>query len=119
MFSAGFSHKEIAQLLKRKKATDWLVGISNESDINLINNNWCCLKRELVRSKTNETKTYFYINLNNCFEFTDYDYCKLAHEITHLCQFFLPDVLDRTKEIEAEAYFHTHIMQQCLKILRG
>jgi hypothetical protein len=36
----------------------------------------------------------------------------LAHETLHLCQEFLPIFLDRNKEMEAEAYFHSHIMEK-------
>jgi len=36
----------------------------------------------------------------------------LAHEVLHLCQEFLPTFLDRDKEMEAEAYFHSYIMEK-------
>lgn len=64
-------------------------------------------------------KTFFFIIIPR-FDFDDDDcFVKLAHEIVHICQFFLPDVLNRNTEIECEAYLHTHIMRQALKKLRG
>jgi hypothetical protein len=30
----------------------------------------------------------------------------------------LPDMLNRNQEFECEAYIHTHIMQQTLKVMR-
>jgi len=40
----------------------------------------------------------------------------LAHEVLHLCQEFLPQFLDRNEEREAEAYFHSYVMQSCYKL---
>jgi hypothetical protein len=40
----------------------------------------------------------------------------LAHEVLHLCQEYLPIFLDRDEEHEAEAYFHTHIMTNIIKM---
>jgi hypothetical protein len=40
----------------------------------------------------------------------------LAHEVLHLCQEFLPQFLDRDEEREAEAYFHSYVMQSCYKL---
>jgi hypothetical protein len=31
----------------------------------------------------------------------------------------LPDILERDREIEAEAYLHTHLMRNILNTLRG
>jgi len=61
----------------------------------------------------------FYIILTEEFDFSDYAYCKLAHEVLHICQFILPDILNRDREYECEAYLHTHIMMQCLNQIRG
>lgn len=36
----------------------------------------------------------------------------LAHEVLHLCQEFLPQFLNRDIEHEAEAYFHSYIMNK-------
>ena len=40
----------------------------------------------------------------------------LAHEVLHLCQEFLPTFFNRDEEMEAEAYFHSYIMQYCYKL---
>lgn len=40
----------------------------------------------------------------------------LAHEMLHVCQEFLPQFLDRNEEMEAEAYFHSYLMQSCYKL---
>lgn len=119
MFSMNFSYEKIIKELKKKKADDWLLGISGERDKELINGGWVCLRRDIENLKTGKFKTLFYISLNTQFDFSDYDYSKLAHEIVHAIQFVLPDFLDRNKEIECEAYLHTHIMMQCLKAIRG
>lgn len=75
-------------------------------------------KRIIKNVKTGETKTLFYIFIKGEFKFTDYEMVKLAHECLHICQFSLPDILDRDKENEAEAYLHSHLMHQILKLLR-
>ena len=40
----------------------------------------------------------------------------LAHEMLHVCQEFLPQFLDRDEEMEAEAYFHSYLMESCYKL---
>jgi hypothetical protein len=40
----------------------------------------------------------------------------LAHEMLHVCQEFLPDFLNRNDEMEAEAYFHSYLMESCYKL---
>ena len=90
---------------------DWLAPIKNELD-------FISSTHMMVAKRTHKGRTYFYLIINTDFKFNDYCYCKLAHEIVHLCQFHLPDLLDRDREIEAEAYLHTHLMQQALLHLR-
>ena len=53
------------------------------------------------------------------FDFSDWSMCTLAHECLHITQFMLPEILDRNREYECEAYLHTHIMEQALNKLRG
>ena len=36
----------------------------------------------------------------------------LAHEMLHVCQEFLPQFLNRDEEAEAEAYFHSYLMEK-------
>lgn len=118
LFSCGFSYDEITSLLKKKKAKDWLLGISDDKGL-IDKANYIACRRDIINQKTGEQKWLFYIILKGQFTYTDYEYCKLAHEILHICQFALPDILTRDTEIEAEAYLHTHLMKQCLKTLRG
>lgn len=75
------------------------------------------IRRTLEHPKHGKKICHFILIFEE-FKFTDDQMCKLAHECLHICQFYLPDVLDRNKEIEAEAYLHTHLMSQCLKLLR-
>lgn len=119
LFIHRFSYEETIRLLKEKKADGWL-GAFNRAikSNNLTETGWWANWTLMQDRKTKEAANYFFIHIPN-FEFTDYDYCKLAHEIVHIVQFMLPDILDRNREIEAEAYLHTHLMKQCLKVLRG
>lgn len=117
LFIHKFSYEETKRLLKNKKANGWLDAFhyaigAHPSETG----NWASMII-METKKTKEKITYFFIRIPN-FQFTDYDYCKLAHEVLHICQFFLPDVLNRNKEYEAECYLHTHLMQQCLKAMR-
>lgn len=111
LFSCGFSYDELIKELNKNKATDWAYGISQDKEL-IDGGCWFGLKR------TFKNKSHFYIIITEKFKFEDEHYCKLAHEILHICQFFLPDVLDRDREIEAEAYLHTYLMRKCLKSLR-
>lgn len=120
MFSCGFTYKEVVNLLKRKKAEYWLKGFEGDKRRDLMESKTKFAYSVTVDNyKTGETKNLFYIVLPEQFTFTDHEYCVLAHEILHICQFSLPDILDRNKETEAEAYTHTHIMEQCLRALRN
>lgn len=122
MFSCGNDYNEImARLcrkdLNKKEAAKWKAGIANEID--LINNkkSWgTALKRVIENKKTGDSVTLFYIIIKG-FDGSSEAFIKLAHECVHICQFFLPDLLDRDREIEAEAYFHTFIMQECIKAI--
>lgn len=120
LFSCGFTYDEIIKDLKKKKAKDWLNGLDEDKELINCKASWgMAMRRDCENTKTGEKKILFYIILKDRFDFTDGSYCKLAHEVLHICQFFLPDILNRNKEHEAEAYLHTHIMNSCLKALRG
>lgn len=113
MFSCGFRYDELTKLINKKKATGWLRALSEDKTL-IDAGKWFALKRGV------HGVTYFYIILTEPFDFKDYSYCcKLAHEVLHICQFFLPDVLNRDREFESEAYLHTYIMESCLKAIRG
>lgn len=54
------------------------------------------------------------------FDFSeDDDFCLLAHEVLHVCQFWLSIVMGDGRENEGEAYFHSHIMRQALEAMRA
>lgn len=116
MFSFGMEYDGIMAMLKRKKAIDWITGISESKE--LINNGHNFALKRRVQNKEGENITLFYIIIKE-FNFTDIDYCILAHEVLHIVNFSLQQLLNRDDEFEAEAYFHTHLMQQCLHLLRG
>jgi len=118
MFTVGMNHADIMMHLKNKKiARDWSLGISEDEKLIDNNNAWGFGLRRIIFNKANE-KTLFYIIIKR-FDFKNDDhYCRLAHEILHICQFLLPDILNRDREFECEAYLHTHLMRQCLKAMR-
>lgn len=114
LFSAGFTIQEILERLpKIKHGREWMRGLQDEKISDM-------LKRVngLAISERIKDKTYYYIIMPDKFDFSDHHYTTLAHEIIHICQFLLPDVLTRDREIEAEAYLHSHIMKQCLNAIR-
>ncbi len=117
VFMLGFSFDEVKKILKKKKANDWLDAFTHASQQNTGTGCWAS-HTTLEFTKTKEVKHYFFIYLPS-FDFSDYAYCKLAHEVLHICQFYLPDILDRNKENEAECYLHTHLMQQSLNAIRS
>lgn len=119
MFCSGFSYKEMTLLLKKKKASDWLLGIRDDEVFLKKEGTWGVgMKRTIENKKLKTSKVLYYIIIKD-FDFSDGDYCKLAHEVLHICQFFLPDVLNRDDEHEAEAYLHTYVMGKCLRAIRG
>ncbi|MBL8000181.1 MAG: hypothetical protein JNL32_16280, partial [Candidatus Kapabacteria bacterium] len=59
----------------------------------------------------NDAGPIAFIVLPNGFKGTKVDWCALAHECVHICQFILSNMLDRDKEVECEAYFHTYLMR--------
>lgn len=89
-----------------------------EGDEALLNDGKYFALRRVLEHPKHGKKICHFILIFDDFKFTDDEMCKLAHEVLHICQFYLPDVLNRDKEIEAEAYLHTHLMSQCLKLLR-
>lgn len=118
MFSNGYTYDDLIEELSGYKGQHDQWALALEDDRKLIENgNYLALHREVYKG-TDKPVHYFYIITKDPFKFTDYEMTKLAHECLHICQFFLPDLLDRNREYESEAYFHTHIMSQCLKILR-
>lgn len=111
-FCVGYNYDEIIfelnKMYGRKKDRFWVTGIMDDKELIDSGDNFG-LRREIENLKTGERKDFYYVILKK-WEWSDEDYCKLAHEFLHICQFFLKRVLDRNKEIEGEAYFHTHLM---------
>jgi len=118
MFVFGFDYDEILALLKKKKAVTWSKAIEEDREL-MTDSNFLAMKRGLTNVKTGKEIDHFIIKIKEPFLFTDFEYCKLAHEVLHICQYVLPDILNRNKEHEAEAYLHTHLMNQCLGAVRG
>lgn len=118
MLSCGFSYDEIFKQLKGKKDLGgWLTALQDDKDL-IDNGHYLALRRAYTNTGKDKIVN-FYIIIRPAFTFTDYEFVKLAHEVVHICQFMLPDFLDRDKEHECEAYVHTAIMNECLEILRG
>lgn len=120
LFSVGMSYDELMRELhiRCKKKDYWIAGIDGESE-HFANGGWFACGRSAYDKKKDITYELYYIIITDQFDFSDWHFCKLAHEVLHICQFFLRDRLDRNKETEAEAYFHTHIMRQCVDALRA
>lgn len=116
LFAFNMDYKEITQMLKEKESLDYLAGLKKDKQL-IKDGKYFALSRP-VKSDTGEIFELYYIIIKE-FNFTDDDYCILAHEVLHITNFYLQKVLDRNKEFEAEAYFHSHLMRQCLNVLRG
>lgn len=117
MFIHRFEYDEVMAHLKKTKAVKWHMGLSESKSL-IDGGEYFGLKRTVFKKGEKDVEL-FYVWLKKPFLFTDWCYCKLAHEVLHICQFLLPAFLDRDREYECEAYLHTHIMEQCLNHLRG
>lgn len=125
LFIHGLQYEEIMRRLLDIPAThwEWHAALKEEPEQKFIEQgSYMAMRREIItRTLPNgevDTRMCFYIIIKPKFKFTDYEFCKLAHEVLHICQYVLVDILDRNKEQEAEAYLHTHLMEQCIKVLR-
>lgn len=117
LFSVGYTFKEIHDKLLKMKYTDYAIGIKDR-ELKHKQVTGTAFSVELIEDDTGEERTLFYIVLQE-FNFTDDDYCVLAHEIVHICQFYLKFInVNRNNEVESDAFYHTHLMKQCLKLLR-
>jgi hypothetical protein len=116
VFCHGLSNEEILADLTKVKATEWKDAF-NYANKSKEFSNWCASTTTCtIKGKE---KVFSFIVIKEQFDFSDEHYAKLAHEVLHICQFTLPDYLNRDREYECEAYLHTHIMTQCLKAIRG
>lgn len=102
--------------LKRVKADEWVKALSDEPE--LFEGGWKAGRRDVEYIKTGDKQRYFFVIIPEGVDTkSGHDLVKLAHECVHICQFYLPDVLDRNKEHEAEAYLHSHLMTQVIEHL--
>lgn len=115
LLSVGYTHADLCAYLKKIKAEGWLNAIK---DTEITKENWYALRRVVENIKTGEKTNYLFIIIPR-FEFLDNDFVLLAHEVLHIVAFYLPDLMDRNREYECEAYLHTHIMRQALNKIRG
>lgn len=116
-FCNGLKYDEILKYYEKIGAYDWKAGIEGEKHL-IDSAKGLGLYRLIENPRTGETKHLYYIILSKPFDFSDYDYVVLAHEIVHICQYVSEGIFDRNKEREAEAYLHSHLMKQCLEALR-
>lgn len=115
-FCYGLPYENILGILK-KKAKNYYEAIKDEHDEHK-RFNFCACRRETVNKKGDISK-YYFLFFKEKFEFKDSSYVILSHELLHICQFYLPSInVNRDKEIEAEAYFHSFLMQKCLDKIR-
>lgn len=107
----GVKYKDIIRQYKKEKLKGYIKAIKHDKD--LIDN---CYGLAIHRAY--KKKNYYYIILKEPFAFKDEQYMTLTHELLHVIQFHLPDILDRNREYEAEAYTLNHLTRQCLKVFR-
>lgn len=117
MFSHGLTYKQLVKQLRKNKIAvkdGWLDAVKSCKQ-KFIEKSLFGRALEIVNNKD---KHLYVIFLYRKFNFNDWDIIHLAHEVTHICQFYLAEILDRNRETEAEAYYHTHLMTQCMRELR-
>lgn len=124
MFSCGYSYDELIKWFvkqhknKNKESLPWMNALMQfEKEAREGGNRYFYV--QMQNRKDGKFKYYFFVMITDPFDFSDFHYVKLAHEMVHICQCYLPDILDRNKEREAEAYLHSHLMSQALKALRN
>lgn len=120
IFSLGFTPDELYQHLLKTSDEHWVRGLGYH--LENLRPDWdeiwgVALSSSAENKKTKEIRKTYFIIINE-FYFSDEAFVKLAHEIVHSCQHILPDLLNRDKEHEAEAYLHTHLMKQILTHIR-
>lgn len=120
MVSVGLKYDEIMSRLKKlPNGENWALALSEDRAKLEGNCKWFAFERTLVQQKSGAVAKHYYIILTEPFDFSDISMCKLAHEVLHICQFYLPDVISsRDREYECEAYLHTFLMDGCLQHFR-
>ena len=110
LFSCGYSYDEILAKLKKAEYNDWHDAFDDAETKELLDKSKYC-----ATSFYDKEVKYSIIFFRDKFSFNNFDYIALAHEIIHLIQFNLVEYLDRNKEHECEAYFHSYFMRECLE----
>jgi len=114
LFICGFGYDEMIVHFKKKKTPKgWVTAFEGTKELWDNSNGGFASKRYV------DDVSYCFLVLRKQFDFTDYAHTILAHEVLHLVSFQLKDFLDPMVENEAFCYTHTHIMNQCYKILRS
>lgn len=116
MFSTGYTHEEVLKELKIQKCTGWLLAWKETKYLFSEHCGGFASKRT-VEIK-GEKYDFNFLHITEPFNFSDRHHSILAHEAIHLCTFHLSTMIDIVKENEAFAYTHTHILNQCYKVLR-
>jgi hypothetical protein len=115
LFSVGYTYDELTSELKKQKCDGWLLGLRDDKELIDSGDYFALGRYPIIDGK----KYYhYYIILSKSFDFSDEEVIKLAHEVLHICQFALSGLLNMDNEYEAVAYTHTHLMRQCLQIMR-
>jgi hypothetical protein len=113
MFSVGFTYDEVLKI-STKKYGDWALAVEKIQDVFQEDNNIGFASKRVVKDIN-----YFFLVLKKVFDFKDQSHVVLAHEALHVISFVLCDILDPMVENEAFCYTHSHILEQCYKILRS
>ena len=115
VFIQNFSHKEVMKHLKKQKAKGWIATLDDEK---LFTGYPRAGRRDVKFESDDKSKAYYFIIMPDGLNTKDSeDLIILAHECVHICQFYLPDLMNRDEENEAEAYLHTHLMRQVIEHL--
>ena len=112
LFSCGYSYKQMLNKLNEFENKSWFNAINYDKAKELFEDCHACCSVEIK-----DGIKYPIIFFKYGFKFKKDDYIILAHELVHLNQFYLSEFIDRDKEIECEAYFHTYMMKECLNAL--
>jgi hypothetical protein len=121
MFVCGMDEKQALKRFRKEylscdDSDVWDKSLSNIIEDESVTTNFYACDATFVKDGRNH-RTYF-IFFKEEWGGTDGSYVILAHEVLHVVQFFSAHVFDRTKEIEFEAYLHTHLMSQCLDAIQ-
>ena len=117
MFTCGYTFEEICKELKKQKCHEWLKCF--ETTENLWSGTCWGFGSQRVLAIKGKNYYYSFLCLRDRFNFSDQSHARLSHEVIHVCSQHLPDMFDIVKENEAFAYTHTHILNQCYKVLRN